>query len=159
MFGDQASRLFDSRNCKCKLGPNYELNLQWIGPPFITTFVLNVTATNTTGSGYLSVYPDDGSMGAAPPPLASDLNYRTRQTVPNLTVVMMNIYNESFDVYNGGGWADFVVDGEGYYGSGSSGSSSVGQVVIQAGEPGSYLLSRTRTPAVRTASGPQNAAP
>jgi hypothetical protein len=142
-------RLFDSRSCRCGMGPGYVIDLQWIGQPFITTFVLNVTATNTSGGGYMVLYPDDGSLGNGAPPLASDINYRARQTVPNLTIVALDISNEAFNIYNGGAWADVVVDGEGYYGSGAL-VPALGQVIVQASETGSYMLPRTRSPRIHS---------
>ncbi len=62
------SRLVDTRTCNCKFGPGYVLDLQWVGSPFIVMFVFNVTATNTTGNGYLTLYPNDGSLGQGTPP-------------------------------------------------------------------------------------------
>jgi hypothetical protein len=147
--GTVPSRLLDTRNCRCRMGPGKVLGLQWIGPPFVAAFVLNVTVTHTTGYGYLTVYPYVVSMGG-PPPLASDVNYGPGQTVPNLTVAALNVNYESFDVYNGGGSADVVIDADGYYGAAPGGTCSVAATVVQANEIGSYHLPRMRTQTGRT---------
>jgi hypothetical protein len=109
------SRLFDTRACRCKLRAGYALDLTLRPAVTITGLVLNVTATNTTGNGYLTVYPDDGTHGHNPPPTASDLNYSPRDTVPNMTVVQLP-NDDAFNIFNAGGSADVVVDLEGYYG-------------------------------------------
>jgi len=51
----------------------------------VSAFVMNVTVTDTVGSGYLTAYP----MGASyvPAPLASTLNYTAGATVPNHAIV------------------------------------------------------------------------
>jgi len=109
------TRLIDTRTCACKLGPGYVLDLQLIGGPATSALVLNVTATNSTAYGYLTVYPDDGTLGQGPPPLASDLNLRPHVTLANLCVVMMS-GNGAFNIYNGPGSTDVIVDAQGYYG-------------------------------------------
>ena len=70
--------------------------------------VANVTATNTTAPSYLTVYPG-GTR-----PLASDLNWNTGQTVPNLTVATLGSRG-SIEVYNDAGRADLVIDAFGYF--------------------------------------------
>lgn len=112
-------RLFDTRTCRCKLLAGHVLDLTLRPTVTITGLVLNVTATRTTGTGYLTVYPDDGSHGRARPPTASDLNYSPSDTVPNLTVVQLP-NDHAFNIFNGGGSTDVVVDLEGYYGQGVS---------------------------------------
>ena len=53
------------------------------GLTFIGAVVLNVTATDTAGPGFVTAYPPDG-----PRPLASSLNHvRAGQTIPNLVTV------------------------------------------------------------------------
>lgn len=51
-------------------------------PAGATAAVLNVTATNPTGEGYVTVWPCEGSQ-----PVASNLNYRSGDTVANLAMV------------------------------------------------------------------------
>jgi LPXTG-site transpeptidase (sortase) family protein len=94
-------------------GDNGTINVQITGragiPANATAVVLNVTATNTTGPGFVTAYP-----AGQPLPLASNLNpERAAQNIPNLVTVKLG----------GGGQisiftltkADIVVDAFGYY--------------------------------------------
>jgi hypothetical protein len=110
----QPVRIFDSRNGVGKVPPGYLVYFHLTGDP-ISALVLNVTATNPTANGYLTVYQDNGSQGQTPPPLASDLNFRPGQTVANMTVVRV-MDTMAFDIYNGAGYTDIVVDVDGVYG-------------------------------------------
>jgi hypothetical protein len=73
-----------------------------------TAVIVNMTVTNTTSSGYLIVYPSDASQ-----PLASDLNWASGQTVPNLVVVKLSA-DGKIAIYNGYGSTDVIVDVLGY---------------------------------------------
>ncbi|MBR7824766.1 right-handed parallel beta-helix repeat-containing protein [Actinospica sp. MGRD01-02] len=95
------TRLLDTRIGKgtssaAPLANKHTLKLQVTGagtsgntiPSGITAVVLNVTSTDSTGSGYVSVYGDEDSSGAAESlPSTSNLNFGAGQTVPNLVVV------------------------------------------------------------------------
>jgi hypothetical protein len=70
----------------------------------IGAFILNVTVTEPTADGYLSVFPSP-----PPPPLASNLNFVAGQTVPNLVVVPLGA-NGRIDFYNPYGMTHLVVD-------------------------------------------------
>jgi hypothetical protein len=78
----------------------------------VTSVVMNVTVTEPTSSGYLTVYPDD-----VPRPLASNLNFVAGLTVPNLVEVrvppsgIVDFYNFS----NSGGTLHLIADVVGYY--------------------------------------------
>jgi len=75
----------------------------------VRAVVLNVTATNTDGPGYVTVHPD-----GQPRPLASSLNLtRAGQTRPNLVTVQVPA-SGVVDLYTYGG-TDLVVDVQGYY--------------------------------------------
>jgi len=54
-------------------------------PADATSVMLNITVTEPTGGGYLTVWPGDEL-----PPLASSLNWRAGQTVPNLVVAKVD---------------------------------------------------------------------
>ena len=110
------SRLFDSRTCACKLGPGYVIDFQLQGPNPPIAMSLNVAATNPTAYGFLTVYPDDGQLGMGPVPLTSDLNFKPGQTVANMAVVALYTI-QAFNIYNGWGWTDVVVDVDGIYGA------------------------------------------
>ncbi|MHB1526600.1 MAG: beta strand repeat-containing protein [Candidatus Dormibacteria bacterium] len=70
--------------------------------------VLNVTATNTSASGYLTVYPG-GTR-----PLASNLNWTSGQTVPNLVISRLSSSGQ-VTLYNFAGSTDVIVDVMGWY--------------------------------------------
>jgi len=72
--------------------------------------VLNVTVTDTTAASFLTVWPDGTGQ-----PLASDLNWVTGQTVPNLVVVKLGSTGK-VDVFNHAGSTDVVIDVVGWYG-------------------------------------------
>lgn len=77
----------------------------------VSAIVVNVTATNTTADGYLTLWPNTGPL-----PLASDLNFLPGQTVPNLVVLQLGA-NASFRIYNAAGNTDVVMDVVGFYGT------------------------------------------
>ena len=80
-------RLLDTRN---NAGPRrgagqvYELDLSSKAPVDATAAVMNVTATDGAANGFVTVYPCDIAR-----PTASNLNYVTGQTVPNLVTVAL----------------------------------------------------------------------
>jgi hypothetical protein len=78
-----------------------------LNPP--TAVVANVTVTNESTSGYMTVWPDGSSQ-----PLASDLNWVAGRTVPNLVVVQLRSSGMA-DLYNAVGCTDAIVDVVGYY--------------------------------------------
>ena len=75
-----------------------------------TAVVLNVTVTNPTAGGYLTLFPD----GAAQP-TTSDLNFTAGQTIPNLVVVRVGP-NGKLDIFNAAGSTDVIADVVGWYG-------------------------------------------
>ena len=81
-------------------------------PADATAAILNVTATNTTASSYLTVYP-----GHATVPLASNLNFTAGQTVANLVTVPIGA-NGAVSFFNFAGRTDVVADLQGYFESG-----------------------------------------
>ncbi len=70
--------------------PAQKLELQVTGraniPVGTTTAVLNITVTGPTGNGYLTAWPCDTPT----PPNASNLNYVTDQTIPNLVIAPLS---------------------------------------------------------------------
>jgi fibronectin type III domain protein/IPT/TIG domain-containing protein len=72
--------------------------------------VLNVTVTDTTGQSYLTVWPDGAGQ-----PTASDLNWVTGLTVPNLVVVKVGSTGK-IDLYNQAGSTNVIIDVVGWYG-------------------------------------------
>ena len=80
---------------------------------------MNVTVTNTAGSGFLTVFPADSTASYVTPPTTSNLNWVKGETVANFALVEPGSDpNQSVDVFNGGaggGLTDFIVDISGYY--------------------------------------------
>ncbi|MEV1328218.1 right-handed parallel beta-helix repeat-containing protein [Micromonospora costi] len=78
----------------------------------ISAVVLNVTATQPTTSGFLTVYPDGTSL-----PTASNVNFVAKETVPNLVTVPMT--NGKIRIRNSGGsgTVHVVADLQGWYGA------------------------------------------
>jgi len=77
-------------------------------PP--SAVVLNVTVTNTTAGSFLTVWPDGATR-----PNASDLNWVSGLTVPNLVVVKVGTGGK-IDLYNPAGSTDVIIDVVGWYG-------------------------------------------
>jgi hypothetical protein len=108
---------------------------------------LNVTATNTTGTGFFTVYPTGGSL-----PVVSSLNYLPGETVPNFVIVPVGTSNQ-ITIYNGppkgtGGSADAVVDLLGSFATAANTSGGAGHL---------YPLAPARITDTRAGSGQPNA--
>ncbi|MFD9130277.1 right-handed parallel beta-helix repeat-containing protein [Kitasatospora sp. NPDC059571] len=79
------------------------------GAPLPASLVVNVTVTQTSGTGFLTAYPNTAGR-----PTASNLNFTAGQTVANLVTVPVKSSGASF--YNGSpGSLQLIVDQEGYY--------------------------------------------
>ncbi|TMD11412.1 MAG: fibronectin type III domain-containing protein [Chloroflexi bacterium] len=138
-----ASRILDTRLSGNRMGPGTTLNLPVLGRGGIpgagvSAVVLNVTATGGTRDGYLSIYPSFGVQSTA-----STLNWRTGQTVANLTVVQVS-RSGSVTIFNAAGWVDTVVDIDGYFGTPLNSTSDDG--LFQAEILPQRLLDTRSTP-------------
>ncbi|MEV8624170.1 N-acetylmuramoyl-L-alanine amidase [Streptomyces sp. NBC_01268] len=74
----------------------------------VTAVVLNVTATNPTSGSFVSVYPDGTTRTSA-----SNLNFTSGLTIPNLVVVP--VVNGKVNFYNRSGSVDLLADITGYF--------------------------------------------
>ena len=106
------------------LGPGVSLAVQVAGAggvpaTGVSAAILNITVTNTTAAGYLTVFP----TGLARP-TASNLNWTTGQTLANRVVVPVGSGGQ-ISLYNQTGSSDVVVDVDGYFSSGSVNSSNL----------------------------------
>ena len=126
------TRLLDTRSGKgttsaAPLANKHTLKLQVTGagttgdtiPSGITAVVLNVTSTDSTGNGYLTVYGDEDSLGdPVTLPGTSNLNFAAGQTVPNLVIVPVGA-NGKVDFYyysaKAGASTHVVADVAGYF--------------------------------------------
>lgn len=113
-----AVRLLDTRNgtgaAKAPVGPAGTITLDTApaslrGPADATAVLLNVTTTNSTAGGYLTVYPHGQSR-----PGTSNLNLVRGQTSANLVVVPVG-QARSVDIYNAFGSTDVIADLAGWY--------------------------------------------
>jgi len=89
------------------------LNLQITGangiPVDATAVVMNVTAVQPTGAGYVTVWPRGVTQ-----PLASNVNFVPGDIVPNLVTVGIGS-NGQVSLYHQGGTNDLIADVVGYY--------------------------------------------
>jgi hypothetical protein len=77
----------------------------------VSAVVLNVTVTQPTAPGFLTVYPNDTAR-----PVASNLNFLPSETVPNLVVAKVGA-DGKVAVYNDAGSAHVILDVVGWFGS------------------------------------------
>src|SRR5262249_17869050 len=73
--------------------------------------VLNVTVTNTSAGGFLTIYPDGQSL---PNPLVSSINWNQNQTIANSVTAKLG-GNGKLRFYNPGGNVDVILDVVGYF--------------------------------------------
>jgi hypothetical protein len=109
-------------------------------PPDATAVVMNVTVTEPTSSGFLTVYPDDVGR-----PVASNLNFVAGLTVPNLVVVRIpaNGIVDFYNFSNGAGTVHVLADVVGYYST--TKLSEAGRLVT--GTPTRLMDTRVSSPA------------
>lgn len=114
------SRILDTRTGNgapvAPLGPGGALDLQVTGrggvpASGVSAVVMNVTAVYPTAASYLTAWPT-GEVR----PLASNLNYRPGQIVPNLVVVKVGA-SGAVSLYNDLGQTDVVADVLGRFGT------------------------------------------
>jgi len=84
----------------------------------LTAILLNVTATNPTSDGFITVYPTGDIF-----PTTSNLNFKAGQTVANAVIVKLGVFpNTDFNTllfYNSAGFTDIIVDVLGVFDDGS----------------------------------------
>lgn len=78
----------------------------------VDAVVLNVTATRATVGGWFTVFP-----AGVETPLASNLNFRSGQTVPNVVIAKVGVDGKVL-IENARGLTDAVVDVQGWFGTG-----------------------------------------
>lgn len=88
---------------------------EWL-PRGATAAVLNVTAAQPEGPGFVRVYPADTD---APPPATSNLNLTAGVDQPNLVTVQLGPFRDVM-VATGGSATQVVVDLAGYYSPGGA---------------------------------------
>ncbi|MFB7619502.1 hypothetical protein [Kitasatospora sp. NPDC056181] len=116
--GMSPTRMLDTRTDYVPLGPgeHYGVPLYYDTiPREATAVVVNVTATNPTATGYLTL-GGDAPLGAGAP-ATSSLSFAPGQTVSNLVTVALppDQMRPSVDVFNSAGKTDVILDVVGYY--------------------------------------------
>lgn len=99
---DPPSRLLDTRSDG---GPLTAGQVRRLDVPVDGAAILNVTVTNPSTSGFITVWPDDRTK-----PGTSNLNYVAGQTTSNMVVVPVN--NGTIDIADSAGTANVVIDDE-----------------------------------------------
>lgn len=127
------SRMLDTRKGigapAVAVAPNADVTLTVGGVNGIPTqglsaVVMNVTVTQPTANGYLTVYPHGDFL-----PRASNLNFKAGQSVPNLVTTLVRDGKVNF--HNGsGGTVQVIADVEGYYADSGYGFKSVAPVRV-----------------------------
>src|SRR5438876_4081874 len=106
------ARIYDTRNGGTPLAPGETRNVlvatQGGVPLGARAAVINVTATNATADGYLTIFPT-GSTRA----VASNLNFKAGKNVPNLVETALGT-GGFVSVYNPAGNTDVIFDVAGY---------------------------------------------
>ncbi len=131
-------RILDTRSQGGALGPGQTRGLAIAGidgvPADASAVVINVTVTDPTSAGFLSVFPE----GAARPEV-SNLNWTPGETLANLVIASLG--NGGVNIYNQSGATEVVVDLQGYFappsGSGSGEYVPVSPSRIADTRPGS----------------------
>ncbi len=112
--GMTPARVLDTRQSGRVLGDGDTLFLNVLGergvPGYnVSAIVANVTVTQPTSNSFLTVYPPD-----APRPVASNLNFKAGDTIPNLVMVKVSGGGQ-IAIYNLTGNVHVVVDVAGYF--------------------------------------------
>jgi hypothetical protein len=96
------------------VGPGQTIDVQVTGQGLVpatgvAAAVFNVTATNSTTGGYLTLFPTGGSA-----PLASNVNFGANQTVPNRVAVTLGTGGK-VSIYNPSGSVHVILDVNGWF--------------------------------------------
>ncbi len=141
------SRLLDTRTSGVPVGPGQTLDLAVLGEggvptDGVVTVALNVTVTQPTTSGHLTVFPTGVTR-----PLASNLNFLPGRTVANEVLVQVGA-DGMISLFNSAGSTHVVVDVTGWF-SGTQVSEGGGGPAVSAdgGHVAFQSLSSTLTPA------------
>jgi hypothetical protein len=108
------ARILDTRNGAGPLGASAVLDVQVAGQggvpaSGVSAVVTNVVVTGPTAASFLTVFPTGESL-----PLASNLNFRSSQTVPNLVVAKQGAGGR-LSIYNAAGTAHVIADVAGWF--------------------------------------------
>ncbi len=110
-----------------RLGGGCAIGVQITGqggvpPSGVSAVVMNVTVTKPNKESYLTVYPS-GTLR----PVASNLNFKSGQTVPNLVTVKLGTGGK-VNVYNNAGQTHVIFDVVGWYDSTPAAPPAFGEI-------------------------------
>ena len=142
------SRVLDTRKANGASGPvqgRGTIHVQVLGrggvpASNVSAVVVNVTVTSTKAAGYITVYPDGTTM-----PNASNLNFTSGLTVPNLVVVKVGADGKIALTNNSAGTVQLVGDVAGYYLATDLDSTPPGPVTGLTATPASTSVSLSWT--------------
>jgi hypothetical protein len=105
------------------IGPNILTQVPVVGiddvPSDASAVVANVTASASSGAGFLTVFPTPTSTTSIAIPIASNVNFSTGQVIANRVIIPVGS-NGEIDLYNNSGSVKVDIDLDGYY-TGSAG--------------------------------------
>ena len=140
------ARILDTRTgtggFSAPIGPGQSISVQGTGvggvpATGVSAVMLNVTVTQPTAAGYLTIYPTGVAL-----PLAANLNFGPGQTVGNMVVAKVGTGGK-FSIYNSSGSTHVVVDVSGWYSDGTGTAFAGGQYTALS--PARVLDTRTGT--------------
>lgn len=118
-------RILDTRLSGQSLNSGQSLDLDVVGtfqgevvPADATAVVLNITVTNTSTPGFLTVYPAGESL-----PEVSNVNWSSGETRANLGIIPIGP-DHQIAIYNDLGHTDVVLDLQGYFAPAAPGSTA-----------------------------------
>jgi hypothetical protein len=122
-------RIYDTRpgfapesNGDVKLAHGQEVTLEGIGltviPHTATGLALNIIAQDSTGPGFMSLYPASEHYDLVTTPPTSNINYSAGAVVANSATVLLAVSGPDagkFRAFNFGTPANLIIDVAGYY--------------------------------------------
>ena len=120
------ARILDTRTGEggfgAPIGPGGSIDVQITGrggvpATGVSAIAMNVTVTQPTGAGYLTVAP-----AGKPRPFTANLNFTPGQTVPNLVVVKLGAGGK-VSVFNSSGSTHVIFDVAGWYADSGTGNA------------------------------------
>ena len=135
------TRLRDTRDTGTPVGAGSSIDIKVTGGGGVPTsgvnaVVLNVTVTEPTNAGYVTVWP-----AGEPLPKASSLNFTAGATVPNLVITKVGA-NGAVSLFNSDGTTHLVVDLLGWFdvsGRGPAGFASSPRRLVDTRDAGSKI--------------------
>jgi len=130
------ARILDTRKSGGAIGPNAVRSVKVTGamgvPEGAGAVVMNVTVTEPTSEGYITVYPS-----GTPAPTASSLNFVAGQNIANMVTAKVGTGGQ-VDIYNYAGDTQVLFDVVGWFPASLS-SASASTLSAQAGEGGEFV--------------------